>query len=150
MSKSESEEDFEQGVEDGKSASTLERITHCIESSEAYEKGYTYGIEHKYDSDSSGGGSESSSGGGGGGGFITTATLTSLGRPDDCEELTTFREYRDHWLINRKDGKQLITEYYSLAPKIVDAINASPNSRDIYKDIWKNDIEPCLVLIKEK
>lgn len=80
--------------------------------------------------------------------FVTTAVCDSFGKPDDCEELTTFRKFRDCWLMNQPDGKNLIAEYYSIAPRIVDKINCLPNAAQIYKSIWEKYLEPCLRFIK--
>lgn len=81
--------------------------------------------------------------------FITTAVCDSFGKPDDCYELTTFRRFRDEWLINQPDGKSLIAEYYEIAPKIVNKINQLTNSTEIYELIWKNYLKPCLSFIEE-
>lgn len=40
-----------------------------------------------------------------GGCYITTATCEEYGKPDDCYELTTFRNFRDNWLKNNPMGK---------------------------------------------
>ena len=96
--------------------------------------------------------SSSSGGVGGGGCFVTTATLTSIGKSDDCIELQVFRNFRDNWLSEQKGGQQLILEYYEIAPKIVSAINSLPLSErmKVYKRIWKDGIQPCLMLIQNK
>lgn len=60
--------------------------------------------------------------------FITTAVCDSFGKADDCYELTAFRNFRDKWLVNQADGKNLIAEYYNIAPKIVEKINSLSNS----------------------
>ena len=83
----------------------------------------------------------------GGGCFITTAVCESFGKPDDCAELTAFRNFRDNWLLNQPDGQQLINEYYSVAPEIVNKINERADSADIYIKIWNNFLEPCYKLI---
>ena len=84
-----------------------------------------------------------------GGCFITTAVCDSFGKPDDCHELTAFRNFRDNWLLNQQDGKILVAEYYAVAPKIVSKINLLKNSADIYKNIWNDYLLPCLKLIEE-
>lgn len=84
----------------------------------------------------------------GGGCFITTATLNAIGKEDGCKELNVFREFRDNWLVNQFDGKLLISEYYKIAPKIVDAINSKPDCKDIYQALWANSIQPCFYLIE--
>lgn len=80
--------------------------------------------------------------------FITTAVCNNFGKADDCYELTTFRNFRDNWLINQSDGKSLINEYYEIAPKIVNKINQLTNSNEIYQSIWTNYLKPCLSFIE--
>ena len=83
-----------------------------------------------------------------GGCFVTTAVCESLGKPDDCEELTAFRKFRDGWLTAQPDGKNLIAEYYAVAPKIVDRINRLADAAQIYENIREKYLEPCLNFIK--
>lgn len=80
--------------------------------------------------------------------FITTAVCESFGKPDDCYELTTFRKFRDGWLTAQLDGKALIAEYYSVAPKIVDKINRLPNAAQIYEELRRKYLAPCLAFIE--
>jgi len=80
--------------------------------------------------------------------FITTAVCDSLKKPDDCEELTILRSYRDNWLIKQSDGNKLVQEYYRIAPVIVENIDKEPNSSTIYLDILHDSIEPCIEDIK--
>lgn len=51
--------------------------------------------------------------------FLTTACVTHKGLPDDCEELTILRHFRDTYLINKLNGKDLIAMYYARAPYIL-------------------------------
>ena len=81
--------------------------------------------------------------------FITTATCSALNKPDDCYELTTFRRFRDTWLLRQDDGSALIKEYYRIAPLIVDRINRLPNSEEIYRSIWNEWLAACLTLIEQ-
>ncbi len=81
--------------------------------------------------------------------FITSATCLSLQKPDNCYELKTFRDFRDNWLSKQPDGDKLITEYYTIAPAIVDYINKMPYKDEIYKSIWTDYLSNCLLLIEE-
>jgi tetratricopeptide (TPR) repeat protein len=81
--------------------------------------------------------------------FITTATLSVLNKPDDCYELTMFRNFRDNWLIHEPDGKSIIHEYYRIAPAIVKEINNEKDKTNIYKSIWNDYLNPCLVLLEK-
>ena len=83
-----------------------------------------------------------------GGCFITTAVCDSLNKPDDCYELTTFRNFRDKWLITQSDGKTLIEEYYAVAPQIVANINRLPYAAQVYENIWKQYLAPCLDFLR--
>lgn len=82
--------------------------------------------------------------------FITTAVCDSLGKSDDCYELTTFRHFRDNWLAHEPEGKLLIEQYYRIAPRIVWNINSSANASDVYSSIWQQYLEPCLHFIENK
>lgn len=87
---------------------------------------------------------------GGGGCFITTAVCGSFNKPDDCYELTMFRDFRDNWLALQADGKELIQRYYQIAPAIVKKINGLPDANTIYLSIWKEYLQPCLEYLEGK
>lgn len=89
-----------------------------------------------------------SSGSSGGGCFVTTAVIETLGKGDDCYELSTFRKFRDGWLAQQEKGTQEIKEYYLFAPKIVEKIAKLPDARMIYRNLWCDLIDPCLRLIE--
>lgn len=80
--------------------------------------------------------------------FITSAVCHSLGKADNCYELTTLRSFRDSWLYVQPGGKELIEEYYRIAPGIVDAIDSQPNSPAIYQSILDDYLTPCLRYIE--
>ena len=81
--------------------------------------------------------------------YITTAVCETFGKPDDCYELTLFRNYRDSYLAKQPDGEQVIHTYYDLAPTIVKHIEKQTNHRAIYEDIWKTYLEPCKGMIEQ-
>lgn len=80
--------------------------------------------------------------------FITTAVCKYFNKPDDCYELTTLRKFRDYWLAIQPEGKELIEEYYAIAPGIVTAIDTSSEKDRIYMRILSDYIEPCIKLIE--
>lgn len=57
--------------------------------------------------------------------FLTTACCEYMGLPDDCEELTVLRKFRDEYV-----PKELVEEYYRIGPKIVEKVKDSPS--DLY------------------
>ncbi|HPS31462.1 MAG TPA: hypothetical protein PLZ43_14500, partial [bacterium] len=79
-----------------------------------------------------------------------TAVCDFNNRPDDCLELNILRWFRDNWLINQHDGKELIEEYYRIAPKIVEKINNEKNHESIYKNIETVYINKCIKHIEQK
>ena len=79
--------------------------------------------------------------------FITTAACQVRGMQDDCEELNLLRHYRDTYMANLEGGRQLILDYYDIAPSIVKHIDMQPDADRIYDQIWKDYIGPCIDLI---
>jgi hypothetical protein len=79
--------------------------------------------------------------------FITTAVCDSFAKPDDCYELTAFRDFRDNWLAKQSDGEAIVDEYYRIAPKIVRAIDATREKTAVYSGIWNDYLSDCLHLI---
>ena len=75
--------------------------------------------------------------------FITTAICAQEGKPDDCEELTAFRAFRDGYLRTCPDGPALIEEYYDIAPGIVLHIELDHNKEKIYRYLRKTYLQPC-------
>jgi len=92
---------------------------HGVESSE--HKSVT-GIITDSSTPSSGG---SSSGGSSGGCFLTTACTQAAGLPDDCDELTTLRQFRDTFVRGLDKGEELIQEYYANSPMIVQKLSGA-------------------------
>jgi tetratricopeptide (TPR) repeat protein len=83
-----------------------------------------------------------------GGCFITGAVCRSFAKPDDCYELSRFRQLRDGWLAEQPDGSALIEQYYSSAPGIVAAIDRSPAPDAVYRRIWDAWLAPCLCALE--
>lgn len=81
--------------------------------------------------------------------YITTAVCRSLDKPDDCYELTALRRYRDDYLLMSDGGRELVEEYYNIAPTIVKRINREKNPGEIYRGIWQEYLRPCIRLIEE-
>ena len=75
--------------------------------------------------------------------FITTAVCEAEGKPDDCEELTAFRAFRDDWLLHFPEGKKLVEEYYNIAPGIVICIDLCSDREQRYAALRRDDLGPC-------
>ena len=85
----------------------------------------------------------------GGGCFLTSACVEYLGKADDCEELTALRTFRDGYIKSVDGGEELIGEYYAVAPKIVESINASAH-KDKYYAYINEIVNKCIKLISLK
>lgn len=84
-----------------------------------------------------------------GGCFLTTACTMALDLPDDCDELTTLRRFRDNYMLTFEEGRAEVKEYYAVAPEVVKAISARPNALAIYRRIFDEIVSPCVKLIKQ-
>ena len=80
--------------------------------------------------------------------YLTTACVEQRGLPDDCDELTTLRLFRDGYMKAQPGGKEDILEYYEKAPKIVEIIGEQKNKSEIYDHIYNDVIVPCVKYIK--
>lgn len=81
--------------------------------------------------------------------YVTTAVCRSLDKPDECYELRTLRDYRDHYLALSEGGKDTIREYYNIAPTIVKRIDRRKDSAAVYRNIWETYLCPCIMLIED-
>ena len=79
--------------------------------------------------------------------FLTTAMCNYYGKPDDCPELNQLRQFRDTWMSLSEEGRSLISEYYEIAPHIVNAIDNDSHHDQVYEMI-KNIIDQCINLIE--
>ena len=82
--------------------------------------------------------------------YITTAVCETLGKDDDCYELTILRDYRDNYLRSTKEGEALVNAYYNIAPSIVKRINKTENSHEVYHGIYEKYLKPCIQLLESK
>jgi hypothetical protein len=67
-----------------------------------------------------------------GGCFLTTACMRHKGLPDDCRELRVLREFRDGYLARTQRGRDLLYEYYSTAPYVVQKVSESPHADKLW------------------
>lgn len=81
--------------------------------------------------------------------FITTAVCEFEQKPDDCEELTAFRAFRDLWLAQTAEGRAMIEAYYEIAPPIVQAVDYCDDRAARYGEIRRDYLEPCYTALKE-
>ena len=80
--------------------------------------------------------------------YITTACTQHKGLSDDCEELTVLRNFRDTYLINQENGKELIQMYYEYAPPILVNIKRREDEDEILAKLY-GVITDCVNAIKQ-
>jgi hypothetical protein len=68
--------------------------------------------------------------------FLSTACTAARGLPDDCEELTVLRRFREEHLRGAAEGESLLRDYDTLAPRIVAAIDERPDALAVYERIY--------------
>ena len=83
---------------------------------------------------------------GGGGCFITSAVCETFNLPDDCDELTLLRKFRDEYVVVHYPG--IVKEYYRCAPDIVECLNRRKDKKEIYFHIKKDYVDKCVKYIK--
>lgn len=81
--------------------------------------------------------------------YITTACVEAKGLDDNCYELSILRNYRDTYLKNKPDGMKEISEYYRVAPQIVESINRREDATVIWDAVYKTIILPCISFIEK-
>lgn len=78
--------------------------------------------------------------------FLTAACVDFLGKPDDCQELTALRNFRDTYMKSTEEGQKLVEEYYQVAPLIVEKINSS-DKKELYYRYISLVIDKCVCLL---
>lgn len=83
-----------------------------------------------------------------GGCYLTTACVDHKGLADDCTELESLRKFRDAIIQDDDFMRGKILEYYRTAPIIVQQINQSENSIEVYNNMFDEMITPCVQSIE--
>lgn len=87
-------------------------------------------------------------GGGGGGCFLTTAAVEHMGQDDDGDVLNTLRKFRDQFMLKDDSKRADVAAYYKHAPQIVEALNARPDAKNVYREMYETYILPAVDAIK--
>lgn len=86
--------------------------------------------------------------GGGGMCFITTAICETFHELDDCRTLQMFRGFRDGYMQENADRKQMVADYYACAPAYVEAINKRDDAPLVYRRMALYMLIPALGCIE--
>jgi len=81
--------------------------------------------------------------------FLSTACIKAKGLPDNCYELNTLRKFRDEYLRHTEEGRDLIEEYYAIAPKIIENIDKEADAINIYDNLYNELVMASIRLINE-
>jgi len=68
--------------------------------------------------------------------YLTTACTVAMNLPDDCHELQTLRKFRDGFVSETPEGRELIKEYYKVAPSIVAAVHDTGNGNEFFTELY--------------
>lgn len=82
--------------------------------------------------------------------FLTTACMDARGRSDHCYELTVLRRFRDEYLLATAAGRALVGEYYRIAPKIVGDIDARPDGKLIWANLYARLVLQSVAFIEDE
>lgn len=80
--------------------------------------------------------------------YLTTACVQHKSLPDNCPELTTLRDFRDTYMLDKIEGKKLVKEYYNTAPTIVKSIEKSEDKEEILDFIYDELVLKSINLIE--
>ncbi len=75
--------------------------------------------------------------------FITTACVSYYGLPDNCYQLITLRKFRDTYLSVSKANKDLVNQYYSVAPRLVELLETDKDKSKLYQQIFERINKAC-------
>ena len=84
--------------------------------------------------------------------MITTFICNEIGLGNNCEELTTIRDFRDNYLKGTANGETILNKYYEISPLILEYLNSLPASEKskIVDKIYHSYLLPGVEKIKLK
>lgn len=82
--------------------------------------------------------------------YLTSLVCEILGYEDDCYELEFLRSFRDNYLSNLPEGKQILDEYKTISQSIIPKIKIRDDKVQIAEKVRQEYISPAIQLIKDK
>lgn len=82
--------------------------------------------------------------------FVTTAAARclSIGRFQTAKAFVLLKRLRDERMMGSDTGRVLLSAYYRAAPSLVEELDSSIDSVEIYRSIWSRYIDPTCVAIR--
>lgn len=84
-----------------------------------------------------------------GGCYLTTICCHILGMDDNNKYLKTLRDFRNDFMLSKKNLYILLIEYDVIGPRIANAIMEDPNKEDVANKIFENQIIPIVSDIED-
>ena len=81
--------------------------------------------------------------------YLTTACIEAMNLPDDCHELQVLRKFRDGFVSETPEGRELVKEYYEIAPRIVEAVHDTGYENEILTELY-SEIKKIVSMIDRK
>jgi hypothetical protein len=78
--------------------------------------------------------------------FLTTSCVKYFGLDDHCYELETLRLFRDQYLLKSQEGKELVGQYYNIAPSLVKKLESSEKRHELFKIIFSEIQSSCIAI----
>jgi hypothetical protein len=82
--------------------------------------------------------------------FLTTSCVKYFGLNDNCYELETLRHFRDQYLLKSLEGKELVGQYYNMAPSLVKKLESSEQRHELFKIIFSEIQSSCRAIDKKE
>lgn len=79
--------------------------------------------------------------------YLTTAMCEILGKADNCYELEILRSFRERYMKNTDEGKELLKEYDLISPPIASRLLVHEDKIAIANDMLKNYINVAIKMI---
>ena len=80
---------------------------------------------------------------------MTSACTQARGLPDNCEELTALRAFRDTYVRALPTGEADIRRYYAAAPQILNAIHRGCAAPETLDRIYLELVQLCVQRIRD-
>lgn len=81
--------------------------------------------------------------------YLSTACIEARNLPDDCHELQVLRKFRDGFVSETLEGRELVKEYYEIAPRIVEAVHDTGYENEILTELY-SEIKEIVSMIDRK
>ncbi len=82
--------------------------------------------------------------------YLTTIVCEILGFSDDCDTLTTLRNFRENVMKKDEKYRPLLCEYDIVGPMIADGIRNSLKSYDFSKFLYESYLTGIVEVVKEE